>query len=81
MRAWGYETNPSPVASRAQLHEDALHTQRPFLQLTEQGADSPLTVKSNQKTVYRQIASQLLGIRHIPFTATEHESGHGRDIT
>jgi hypothetical protein len=28
---------------------------------------------ANQKTLYRQIASQLLGKRHIPFIATDHE--------
>jgi predicted transposase YbfD/YdcC len=37
-------------------------------------------VKANQKTLYRQIADQLLGKRHIPFMATDHEIGHGRDI-
>jgi hypothetical protein len=51
-----------------------------FRQLTEQGADFLLTVKANQKTLYRQIADQLLGKRHIPLMATDHEIGHGRDI-
>ena len=37
-------------------------------------------MKANQKTLYRQIADQLLGKRHIPFMATDHEIGHGRDI-
>ncbi|MBD1193100.1 MAG: ISAs1 family transposase [Vulcanococcus sp. Clear-D1] len=40
-----------------------------------------LTVKANQKTLYRQIASQLVGKRKIPFIASDHEVGHGRDIT
>jgi hypothetical protein len=40
-----------------------------------------LTVKANQKTLNRQIASQLLGKSKIPFMATVHEIGHGRDIT
>ena len=38
-----------------------------------------LTVKSNQKTLYRQIQSQFQGKRHIPFTASDHEKRHGRD--
>jgi predicted transposase YbfD/YdcC len=38
-----------------------------------------LTVKSNQKTLYRQIGSQFQGKRHIPFTASDHEKRHGRD--
>ena len=38
-----------------------------------------LTVKSNQKTLYRQIQRQFQGKRHIPFTATDHEKRHGRD--
>ena len=38
-----------------------------------------LTVKSNQKTLYRQIQSQFQGKRHIPFTAPDHEKRHGRD--
>jgi hypothetical protein len=38
-----------------------------------------LTVKSNQKTLYRQIGCQFQGKRHIPFTATDHEKHHGRD--
>ncbi|WP_296369067.1 ISAs1 family transposase [Vulcanococcus sp. Clear-D1] len=40
-----------------------------------------MTVKANQKTLYRQIASQLVGKRKIPFIASDHEVGHGRDIT
>jgi predicted transposase YbfD/YdcC len=40
-----------------------------------------LTVKANQKTLHRQIRSQFQGKRHIPFVATDHEVGHGRDIT
>jgi predicted transposase YbfD/YdcC len=40
-----------------------------------------LTVKANQKTLYRQIASQLIGKRKIPVIASDHEVGHGRDIT
>ena len=38
-----------------------------------------LTVKSNQKTLYRQIGCQFQGKRHIPFSATDHEKRHGRD--
>ena len=38
-----------------------------------------LTVKSNQKTLYRQIGSQFQGKRHIPFTATDQEEKHDRD--
>jgi predicted transposase YbfD/YdcC len=38
-----------------------------------------LTVKSNQKTLYRQIGCQFQGKRHIPFTAKDHEKRHGRD--
>ena len=38
-----------------------------------------LTVKSNQKTLYRQIGCQFQGKRHIHFTATDHEKRHGRD--
>jgi hypothetical protein len=38
-------------------------------------------VKANQKTLHRQIRSQFQGKRHIPFVATDHEVGHGRDIT
>jgi hypothetical protein len=38
-----------------------------------------LTVKSNQKTLYRQIGCQFQGKRHIPFTATDPEKRHGLD--
>jgi hypothetical protein len=38
-----------------------------------------LTVKSNQKTLHRQIGCQFEGKRKIPFTATDHEKRHGRD--
>jgi predicted transposase YbfD/YdcC len=37
-----------------------------------------LSVKSNQKNLYRQIRSQFQGKRHIPFTATDHNDKHGR---
>jgi hypothetical protein len=40
-----------------------------------------LTVKSNQKTLYRQIGCQFQGKRQIPFTATDQEEKHGRDTT
>ncbi|WP_295536686.1 ISAs1 family transposase [Synechococcus sp. UW140] len=40
-----------------------------------------MTVKANQKTLHRQIRSQFQGKRKIPFMATDHEIGHGRDIT
>lgn len=38
-----------------------------------------LTVKSNQKTLYRQIGSQFQGKRHIPYMTTDHEEKHGRE--
>ena len=38
-----------------------------------------LTVKSNQKTLYRQIGSQFAGKRKIPFVASDREKRHGRD--
>jgi len=38
-----------------------------------------LTVKSNQRTLYRQIQRQFQGKRHIPFTASDHEKRHGRN--
>jgi hypothetical protein len=38
-----------------------------------------LTVKSNQKTLYRQIGCQFQGKRKIPFVASDHEKRHGRD--
>ncbi len=41
--------------------------------------DVLLTVKSYQKTLYRQISCQFQGKRQIPFTATDHEKCHGRD--
>jgi len=40
-----------------------------------------LTVKGNQKTLYRQIRSQFQGKRRIPFVAMDHEVSHGRNIT
>ncbi len=38
-----------------------------------------LTVKSNQKTLYRQIGCQFEGKRQIPFTASDQEKRHGRN--
>ena len=38
-----------------------------------------LTVKSNQKTLHRQISHQFQGKRKIPFVATDHEKRHGRE--
>ena len=38
-------------------------------------------MKTNQKTLHRQIGDQLRGKRKIPFLATDHEISHGRDIT
>ena len=38
-----------------------------------------LTVKSNQKTLHRQIGCQFHGKRQIRFMATDHEKGHERD--
>ncbi len=39
----------------------------------EQGADVLLSVKGNQKTLYRQIQSQFQGKHDIPYTATDHD--------
>lgn len=36
-------------------------------------------MKGNQQTLYRQIGCQFEGKRHIPFTATDRETKHGRD--
>ena len=38
-----------------------------------------LTVKSNQKTLHRQIGCQFQGKRKIPYLASDHEKRHGRD--
>ena len=38
-------------------------------------------MKGNEKTLHRQIHSQFLGKRRIPFVATDHEVSHGRNIT
>jgi hypothetical protein len=38
-------------------------------------------VKANQNTLHRQIRSQVHGTRKIPFVATDHEVGHGPEIT
>jgi hypothetical protein len=38
-----------------------------------------LTVKSNQKTLCRQIQSQFQGKRYIPHAASDQEKRHGRD--
>jgi hypothetical protein len=40
-----------------------------------------LPVKGNQKTLHRQIRSQLQGKRRIRFVAGDHEVSHGRNIT
>ena len=40
-----------------------------------------MTVKANQKTLHRQIASQFKGKRMIPFVATDQEISHGRNTT
>jgi len=40
-----------------------------------------LTVKSNQKTLCRQIRSQFQGMRHIPHAARDHDDKHGRDTS
>ncbi len=37
-------------------------------------------MKANQQTLHRQVQSRFQGKRHIPFTATDHEDSHGRDI-
>jgi hypothetical protein len=39
------------------------------------GTDFLLGVQANHKTLYRQIADQLLGKRMIHFMATDHEIG------
>ena len=44
-----------------------------------QGADVLLTVKSNQKTLHRQIGCQFQGKRHIPCVASDRDKRHGRD--
>ena len=49
--------------------------------MQEQGADFLLTVKANQPTLHRQITSQFEGTRQNLFVATDHDPGHGRDIT
>ena len=38
-----------------------------------------LTVKTNQKTLHRQIQSQFQGKRHIPLAAKAQEQKHGCD--
>jgi len=43
------------------------------------GRRRPLTVKSNQPKLYRQIGCQFEGKRKIPFTAMGHAKRHGRD--
>ena len=40
-----------------------------------------LTVKSNQKILYREIGCHFQGKRHIPFTATDHEKRLGHDTS
>ena len=40
-----------------------------------------LSAKANEKTLVRQIDAQFQGKRQIPFAATHHEIGHGREIT
>lgn len=40
-----------------------------------------LTAKGNQKTLDRQIRSQLHGDRKIPLMATDYKLSNGRDIT
>jgi hypothetical protein len=45
-----------------------------------QRTDVLLTVQSNQKILYRQIDCQFAGKRKIPFTASDREKRHGRDI-
>jgi hypothetical protein len=38
-------------------------------------------VKANQNTLHRQIRSQFQATRKIPFVETDHEVGHGPEIT
>ena len=61
------------------IQADALHTTRPFFSGAWSKADVLLTVKSNQKTLYRQIGCQFQGKRHIPYIATDQEEKHDRD--
>ena len=61
------------------IQADALHTTRPFFSGAWSKADVLLTVKSNQRTLYRQIGCQFQGKRHIPYIATDQEEKHDRD--
>jgi hypothetical protein len=62
------------------IQAKALHTNPGvFRWCLAQGADVLLTVKSNQKTLYRQLGCQFEGKRQIPFTATDHEKRRRRD--
>ena len=54
------------------------HHQSVFQWCLEQRADVLLTVKTNQKTLHRQIGSQFQGKRHIPHAAKDQEEKHGR---
>ena len=66
---------------RADPGRCSAHAEAVFRQLQEQGADFLLTVKANQRTLHRQVRSQFQGKRRIPFVATDHEVGQGREIT
>jgi len=63
------------------IQADALQTKRPFFGSSRGRAYFLLTVKGNQKTLHRRISSQFQGKRKIPFVATDHEVGHGREVT
>ena len=49
--------------------------------MQEQGVDFLFTVNANQRTLHRKITWPFEGAHQILFVATDHELGHGRDIT
>ena len=58
----------------------AAHLASVFQLAAEQGADLLLTVKNNQRRLYRQIVSQFRGHRHFPVEISDVEAGHGRQV-
>ncbi|QPN70337.1 hypothetical protein [Synechococcus sp. CBW1108] len=48
-----------------------------FQLAAEQGADLLLTVKQNQRRLYRQIASKFRSHRHFPVEISDVEASHG----
>ena len=63
------------------IQADALHTQQPFFGSSRSREPTSCWVKANQRTLHRQVRSQFQGKRRIPFVATDHEVGQGREIT